>query len=505
MEHKFKQLKDSLTPDQFDDMEYLENYAQKIENDDLWLANRIRARITNVTIDRKFNDIKKNLSAEEWNSLDFLEKLKTKYLSEPLIVKKIDNRIELLTKVMPASSAGDAPDKNTSATKALGKQVQPNDDSESKPAAAETKDRIFSYLKQHTFVALVLIPSLLFSFYQLFIATERFESQAKVLVQQPDASSTLDASMALLSGLGVSSNGNADPEILKTYINSIDMANFLDQKLNLKAHYQNDDVDIFSRLKDDDQEAFIDFYQKHINVVVDSASGIITISAQGFTPTFANQLVQSIANQAEWYINSIGHQLAKSQLAFITEEYDNIELRLQKAQTQLLNFQQKYNLLDPTSEGAALQQIAYGLEGQITAKETELKNLEHIMNSSSSRILSLKHELASLKQQLVNERQKLAQGINDDRSIGDILAEFTDLKVQMELALQAYTASQISLEKSRIEAYRQLKYLITVEAATMPEENRYPDQPYNISLFLILLSMIYGIGKIVISTIKELS
>jgi capsular polysaccharide transport system permease protein len=493
MEHKFKQLKESLTPAQFNDIDYLEKHAQSIENNEPWLAKRIRQRITNLNIEKQFDDIQKNLSAEEWNNIEMLEKVKTKYTIEPLILKKFNNRIEILSKLTKAPLA-----------QQTASEIGLKNHNLAKVDKTKSEKKLLVYLKQHTFIALVLIPTLLFTVYQTLIATDRFESQAKVLIQQPDASSTLDASMAILSGLGVSSNGNADPEILKTYINSIDIANYLDKKLNLKAHYQNSKVDIFSRLTNDDQEAYIDFYQKHITVVIDSASGIITISAQGFDSLFANQLVQEIVKQAEWYINSIGHQLAKSQLAFITQEYDNIELKLQKAQTKLLNFQQKYNLLDPTSEGAALQQIAYGLENQITAKETELKNLEHIMSSSSSRILSLKHELSSLKKQLFNERQKMAEGVNNLRSIGDILAEFTDLKVRMELALQAYTASQVSLEKSRIEAYRQLKYLITVDAATTPEENKYPERPYNISLFFVLFSMAYGIGKIIISTIKEL-
>ncbi|MEI6893848.1 MAG: lipopolysaccharide biosynthesis protein, partial [Colwellia sp.] len=89
-------------------------------------------------------------------------------------------------------------------------------------------------------------------------------------------------------------------------------------------------------------------------------------------------------------------------------------------------------------------------------------------------------------------------------SVSEILSRFTDYQIQMELALQAYTSSQISLEKSRIEAYRQMKYLIVVEQATLSEDNKYPDVVYNISLFVLLLSMAFGIGKIIVSTVNEL-
>jgi capsular polysaccharide transport system permease protein len=74
----------------------------------------------------------------------------------------------------------------------------------------------------------------------------------------------------------------------------------------------------------------------------------------------------------------------------------------------------------------------------------------------------------------------------------------------MELALKAYTSSQVSLEKSRIEAYRQLKYLVTIESPTKPQEAKYPEIIYNISLFLAINLMIFGIGRIVIATVSEL-
>jgi capsular polysaccharide transport system permease protein len=70
--------------------------------------------------------------------------------------------------------------------------------------------------------------------------------------------------------------------------------------------------------------------------------------------------------------------------------------------------------------------------------------------------------------------------------------------------MQAYAASQISLEKSRIEAYRQLKFLVVVESPTLAEQARYPDVIYNLTLFLVVMMMIFGIGKIIFATAKEL-
>lgn len=121
-----------------------------------------------------------------------------------------------------------------------------------------------------------------------------------------------------------------------------------------------------------------------------------------------------------------------------------------------------------------------------------------------------------MKSQLELERKRLAVQQSADLShtetnqqelgsVSEVLARYTEYKVALELAIQGYTSSQISLEKARIEAYRQLKYLIVVESPTAPEDNQYPEVIYNLVLFLVISMMIFGITKIVIATVKELN
>jgi capsular polysaccharide transport system permease protein len=134
------------------------------------------------------------------------------------------------------------------------------------------------------------------------------------------------------------------------------------------------------------------------------------------------------------------------------------------------------------------------------------------MSETAPQVLNVAAQLQSMTQQLENERGRLTdQSSSEDMlpeevnlNVSQILAKFSDYKINLELALQAYTSSQVSLEKSRIEAYRQLKYLVIVESPTQPQEAKYPEVFYNISLFLALTLMIFGIGRIVIATVKEL-
>lgn len=454
--------------------------------------------------EQRFQVLKSTLSAAEFNSVDFLtNKAKELKESDP----QLSDRILVRVKNLKIAEAKRSPiteinkPSQVSPEKALLK-LEKSITSKVK-IKLTTKQKLMLWLRK-PFTLFVILPSLLFAFYQLCWATERFESRAQVIVQQPDASATLDAGMALLSGFGVQTSGS-DTELVKAYINSNDMLQYLNKELDLREHYSDSKIDFFSRIHDEDtQEQLFKYYQDHINIELDEKSGIVSVYTQGFDSEFAQQVNNKIVKRAEWFINSIGHQLANAQLNFMQGEHKNIEEKFALAQTNLLQFQQRYNLLDPTAEGAAMQQITYTLESLIATKQTELKTLRAVMSNNSPQVKALNNELNALQAQLKNERNKLAESGQEELPVSEILVKFTDYKVKMELALQAYTSSQVSLEKSRIEAYRQLKYLIVVEESTLSEESKYPDVFYNISLFVLLLTLVFGIGKIIITTINEL-
>ncbi|WP_462169283.1 lipopolysaccharide biosynthesis protein [Pseudoalteromonas lipolytica] len=467
IEKRFTALHDSTSEEVWNDGDKLFELAEEIEKNDIYLARRV------------------------------LQRVRTLQPKRP----KLTQHLKRLSDEIEKSS----------------KQAQTSSSSEYQPATENKKISLKSIVElaknnklwNKPWLIALIFPFLLFAFYQLVWAAPRYESRAQLIVQQPDGMSTMDPSMALLSGLGVGSNSGADSEIAKAYIHSEDMLNYLEKHSNLKAHYQQGG-DLFSKLSNDaSKEDLLQFYIEHTTVEIDDASGVLKVLVQAYTPEFANTLTQTVIDRAEWYINSIGHQLAAAQLKFIRSEHAKVELRLRNAQKQLLAFQQKHNLLDPEAEGLALQQITYGLEGQIATKSAELKGLLSTMTNKAPQVVMLEAEIDALKTQLELERERLSQqqGSSQTESgiaLSEVLAQYSDLKIELELALKGYTASEVSLDKARIEAYRQLKYLVVVESATLPEDHQYPDALYNILLFLVIQVMFIGIVKIILATVNEL-
>ncbi|MDO6548908.1 lipopolysaccharide biosynthesis protein [Pseudoalteromonas carrageenovora] len=468
IEQRFTELGLKTDKAIWDNGEKLIGLAQQVEQNDVYLARRVMQRARNLN--------PKN--------------------------EKINKELARLTNKINSKA------KQTQTSTSTEQNVKPNI---KQSAIAKLNNKRGLHLLTKPWFVLLVVPFVLFAFYQLVLAAPRYESRAQLIIQQPDGMSTMDPSMALLSGLGVGGSSTADSEIAKAYIHSQDMLNYLQQHSNLKAHYQHHG-DIFTGLSSDaSSEDLLNYYIDHTTIEIDEDSGVLKILAQGFTPEFANNLTKIIVSRAEWYINSIGHQLAEAQLQFIRLEHAKVEQRLRDAQKNILAFQQKNNLLDPEAEGLALQQITYGLEGQIATKSAQLKGLRSTMTDRAPQVVMLEAELNALKTQLELERERLSQQGSEptnttanNRAVSQVLAQFSDLKIELELALKGYTASEVSLDKARIEAYRQLKYLVVVETATLPQDHQYPSTLYNILLFAVLQLMLFGIGKIILATVKEL-
>ncbi|WP_395344572.1 lipopolysaccharide biosynthesis protein [Ningiella sp. W23] len=473
----------SLEPGQFDDTAFLKSEVERLLKTDPVIVERLFVRLGALNRDNQ----------QELNSIRGLRlKWELENTAPTNLIQKSKKEHDQTTDSNPAMEGNDQPRKLH--------------------LTAQQK-RWLESVKRNAFVSFVIAPVVLFAIYLIVLASPRYESQAQLLVQQSKQAPSFEPSLALLSGIAGGAERN-DVELVKAYINSSDMLIYLEQSLEFTEHYMNDEYDYFSRLESDATlDDRVSYFQDHVEVSIDPTSTILTINVQAFTPDFAQQLNMAITNRAEWFINEIGQNLAKAQVAFMESEHARVEQRFQDAQTRLLSFQREYNLLDPEAEGMALQQITFALESEIASKSAQLNALKSSMSEQAPLVVKVQEELTSLRRQLISERDRLTNAGNGspdsahnnaDLGVNDIVAKFSDYKIDLEFALQAYTASKVILETTRVEAYQQLKYLVMVETPTLPEDSKYPRVLYNLALLFVCLVIVFGIAKLIIATADEL-
>lgn len=361
------------------------------------------------------------------------------------------------------------------------------------------------FLRQRM-ILVVIIPWVIYAVYLLFLASPRYESTSQMIVKSSSSGAAFDPSSLLLPAVTGASLSSNESLLVQAFIESADMLDFLNNQINLSGHYMSDEGDFFSRLaRDHTKEELIAYYHDKISVEVDSTSSIISLKTQAFTPAFAQEINAQLVARAENFINEINNELAEVKLEFAQSEHDIVEKKLQQAKTQLLAFQSKYSVLDPTAEGAAFQQIAFSLESALAQKKAELIALQASMSDSAPEVLSAKREISALESQISQEKLRITDASSTSGlSVSQQMANYSNLQVQLELAIQAYSASLVTLEKARVETYEQLQHLVTIESPTLPEDNAYPKIIYDLTLFGVFAFLVYGIGRIVIATIREL-
>ena len=276
-EERFNRIKSRLTAAQIKDPLYFCELSKSYENEDLDLTYRILLHA--FRLDNKSQQIKSRLTK--------IRRLK-KDVDDKLTLEQIDNIIVLEQSV----------DKN------------PDTSEEQKPFFIKSyfKIKLEDFLerfKQPLFV-FVLLPWLFYALYLTLFASPIFESSSQIILKQPDSVATMDPTMAMLTGLGVS-NGNTDVELVKAYILSSDMLTYLDKKLELKKHYVSDTADFFSRLSAGSSfEDFNEYYKQHVIVEIDDISKIISIKVQAFEPIYAKELNDLLSNYQMFYMNLRG-------------------------------------------------------------------------------------------------------------------------------------------------------------------------------------------------------
>ncbi|EOZ2160897.1 capsule biosynthesis protein [Campylobacter coli] len=336
--------------------------------------------------------------------------------------------------------------------------------------------------------------------YYILIAADRYVSTITMSVKSTTGSTQASGVLSLLTA---TSNTSEDIKFLQGYIESLDMLKILDEKIHLKKLYNEQYIDLFFSLSSSSSiESYLKYYQNRVKVHVDDKTGLLNVEVEGFTPESAHLIAKTIMQESDKFINEISHKAAREQMAFAEEELVKYKERYQKAQNDLIAFQNKYGVFDPLKQAEAKAGLVTQLESDIAQREAKLLTMQSYMNDHAPEIVTLKAEIAALKKQLVKERSKISAD-NSSQKLNDLAAKFQDLTIEAGFAQSAYEAALKTYESARIEALRKIKQLVIVQTPDVPQSAKYPEKIYNILTAFIVLSLIFGVIKFVKMIIEE--
>ena len=360
--------------------------------------------------------------------------------------------------------------------------------------AFTTASRGFSWL--------VLAPTLIVALYYALIASPIYVSETHFTVRSQSGGSM---SASMITGLlgGVSDSvATQDIAIVSDYIQSRDLLEQLDAKLDLKSHFSDPKIDSWAQMSDvGTKEQFLAYYQGKIEVLLNETTGIIALKTKAFDPQMAKAIADQILQYSEVLVNELSEQITRDSVEFAETEMNLAEQRLRNAAERLTEYRNLTNILDPTEKTGAVMGIVTALESSLAEARAERDQLLSYLRASSAEVVTVNARIKALEDQIAKENQRLTG--REKVELSAILQDYERCSLEKEIAHQLYTSTLASLESARNEASRKQLYLVTFVRPSLAESALEPEAVWNTATVFVALLLLYVLGGLMIATIKD--
>jgi len=354
------------------------------------------------------------------------------------------------------------------------------------------------FLRQHPHWAAAILAIVVVSGYWLLWAQDRYLSRATVVLESPQIAKPELSFSSLLTGSG----GSKDLLLLREHLLSVDMLKRVQEELDFRRHYSRHG-DLIARLGDPQApiEDLHEYYLGMVTIEMDEYAGVLNIRAQAYTAEFAHKLARLLLEAGEAHMNEMGRRLAQEQVRFLEGQVDRLRKRLDGARADLLAYQNEHGLISPTQTVESINQVVATLEGRLASLKARRRAVASYQSPESAEMKRLEREIAAVREQIANERDRLARAAGD--SLNHVSAEYRMLELQAEFARESYASALEALESTRLEAARKLKQVSVLQSPLYPEYPTKPDRIYNASVFTIITLFLALIASMLLMIIRD--
>lgn len=333
------------------------------------------------------------------------------------------------------------------------------------------------------------------------LASDRYVSQANVIVQRTDLSGghTMDFS----SLLGGANGSRSDELLLRNYLLSMDMLKKLDAQLHLRQHYSDRAHDPLSRMwaADVPDEWFLQYYLSRVSVELDEYSGVLVIKAQGYDARTAQAITALLVREGERAMNEMAHELAREQVAFVEKQVALMAERFQETRREVIRFQNANGLVSPQNRAEQLNAVVERLNAQRTELQTRRTALLGYLEPRAAGVVELDLQIEAIDKQLAQEQARLTS--TNGKALNSTVEEYQRLEMAAGFANDVYKTALVALEKGRVEATRTLKKVSVVQSPTLPQHALEPRRGYNIIVSVLVTLLLAGVVHLLAAIVRD--
>lgn len=320
-------------------------------------------------------------------------------------------------------------------------------------------------------------------------------------VHRENASSAI----SLLSGLSsLSGSSSTDTDIIYTYIYSQQLVSEIDAQLDLRSIWAKPTEDFFFAFDPDGKiEDLLDYWHDMVNVYYDSSTRLIEVRVRAFTPEEAQKITSVIYDKATEMINRLNDIAAEDTRSYARRDLDAAFELVVSTRQAMTAFRNKHQIVDPLADLSSQSSIIAQLQQELATTMIELDTLRDSMPGEDPRVGPLENRIRVIEARIQAEREKVGNTTIGSDAYANIVAEYERLVVDREFSETAYAAARAAFEAARAENRRQTRYLAAHVLPTLAESARHPKRWTDLSVVLVFLSMIWGIGALIFYSFRD--
>ena len=352
-------------------------------------------------------------------------------------------------------------------------------------------ERLFYWATIIAVVVCFAIPNIVSVLYYGFLASDQYVAEARFTVRSSTPAMGKDQ-FAKITGIPQAKIVQ-DTQMVANYIQSSEMLDLLEKRIDLHALYSNSDIDFWARLPEDAPiEKRLKYWSHMAAPTISPSSGIVTVTVRAFTPEDSVRILNEVLSASERMVNGVNDRMWADITDTMQTNLDSATVKLRKAREELQAGRNQSGVL--TIESSS--QIVSALISKVEAERLELQQRYDTqineISADAPQMRVLRREIASKEKQVEELRSQLTGQSASTRNLADISLDLSQLQLAETLAIQQFTTSVAALEQVRFTSSQQLLYLDSFLKPRLPEESRYPHRMFWI--ISIALMSIVGCG-----------
>ena len=362
--------------------------------------------------------------------------------------------------------------------------------------------RMRHWLVFMSFLLIVVVPAVLIAGYLYTVASDQYASKLGFAVRSEQTAPAIE----VLGGItDISSSGSNDTDILYEFIQSQQLAQSIDDSIDLGTLYSKPSYDpIYAFDPSKPIEDLLSHWKRMVRISYDASTGLIELTVLAFSPEDAQTIAKEIFDQSSAMINRLSDIARADTTRYAKVELDVRVEKLKDARKAITLFRNRTQIIDPNAGVQGQIGILNSLEAQLANSLIDLDILKRGTTKTDIRIKQSELRVEVIEQRIQAERKKIGL-VDGEGSLkwADLVGEYEGLLVNLEFAEQSYVAALSAYDSALAEANRQSRYLAAYIGPTKAEKSEYPRRHLFFALSLLFLITAWSIMVLTFYSIRD--